>query len=249
MATVRTISITSGIPSSGTGEVSTIDNFATAVGSPSTTAATIQVSTTPNSSNNPIVVGLVSTSPGVVPFGQTTMANSLPVTMASNQTAITVTSTGVTYGYTASNSFTTSTEPIPINSLVASSTGTAPLTFTTLGRAGEMMLTSVSMTIGSTILASNEGQYVLYLYSATPPSSPSYSSGYNLSSGDRTVFLGPVNLGTPTDLGDSTFTAQDAINKQITFSSANLFCLLTSVSSFTPAGARSYSISLHAVPV
>lgn len=91
MATVRTIAITSGIPSSGTGEVSTIDNFATAVGSPSTTAATIQVSTTPNSSNNPIVVGLVSTSPGVVPFGQTTMANSLPVTLASNSTAFTVT--------------------------------------------------------------------------------------------------------------------------------------------------------------
>ena len=90
MAVVLTVGITSGVPSSGTGTVSTIDNMLSSAGTPSSNVLTIQLSTTPSSASYPLHVGLVSTSAGVTTPGQAVMAGSLPVTMASNQTVIPV---------------------------------------------------------------------------------------------------------------------------------------------------------------
>lgn len=82
MATVLTVGITSGVPSSGTGEVSTIDNMLSVAGTPSSNVLTVQ--------NSSIGLMLATSSPGVVTLGQAVMAGSLPVTMASNQTTFPV---------------------------------------------------------------------------------------------------------------------------------------------------------------
>src|SRR5882724_6279476 len=100
MANLTSVGITSGVPSSGTGTVSTIDNLLL-LGAPISNGSTTLVAalTGAASSATSSMAGLVvSISPNSVNAnGQATMANSAPVTIASNQSAVTVAvSTAVT---------------------------------------------------------------------------------------------------------------------------------------------------------
>lgn len=150
MADVTSVGITSGIPSSGTGSVRTIGamflssniqytGLSTANGantvtlsseSPAVSAAgtpnssyvfTVQLSTAPNSSA--AVIYLSSNSPGVVGLGQTTMANSLPFTLASDSTSFTVTPSS-TFTVIA-NLNPTTTGGLSVSSVVCSNTTNA----------------------------------------------------------------------------------------------------------------------------
>lgn len=93
MADLTSVGVTSGVPSSGTGTVGTI-NYLAQVGAPISngstsaplTAAITGTSSAPTSSMSAVVVTLSPN--GVNANGQATMANSAPVVIASNQTAI-----------------------------------------------------------------------------------------------------------------------------------------------------------------
>lgn len=98
MANLTSVGVTSGVPTSGTGTVSTIDNLL-AVGSPISDGTTNLVavkaaSTAPIATDKALVVALSPNS--VNANGQATMANSAPVVLASNQTSIPVTNTQLT---------------------------------------------------------------------------------------------------------------------------------------------------------
>lgn len=79
MTNLTSVGITAGVPTSGTGTVSTIDNYINLV-------ATAAGATTSNTQR----IALASDSPGVTNLGQALMATSLPVTMASDQSSIPV---------------------------------------------------------------------------------------------------------------------------------------------------------------
>lgn len=91
MTNLTSVGITAGVPTSGTGTVSTIDNLI-AVGMPisngTTTAAIKAASTAPVATDPGLVVSISPNS--VNANGQATMANSAPVVIASNQTAVPV---------------------------------------------------------------------------------------------------------------------------------------------------------------
>lgn len=98
MSNLTSVGVTSGVPTSGTGTVSTIDNLL-ALGSPISDGTTNLVavkaaSTAPVASDKALVVSLSPNS--VNANGQATMANSAPVTLASNQSALPVTLTSTT---------------------------------------------------------------------------------------------------------------------------------------------------------
>lgn len=98
MANLTSVGITSGVPTSGTGTVSTIDNLL-AVGTPISDGTTNLVavkaaSTAAVAGDKALVVAL---SPNNInPNGQTTMSASAPVVIASNQSALPVTMTSTT---------------------------------------------------------------------------------------------------------------------------------------------------------
>src|SRR5216684_2220216 len=99
MANLLLVGITSGVPSSGTGTVSTIDNLLLQGVPISNGSTSLVVAITSAASATSSMNGLVvSISPNSVNAnGQATMANSAPVTIASNQSAVTVAvSTAVT---------------------------------------------------------------------------------------------------------------------------------------------------------
>ncbi len=85
MPNLTSVGVTAGVPTSGTGTVSTIDGaFQTANGPIAIKAA----STAPIATDPALVTTLSPNSPGIVTLGQAVKNSSVPVTMASDQGAL-----------------------------------------------------------------------------------------------------------------------------------------------------------------
>jgi hypothetical protein len=160
------------------------------------------------------------------------------------------------YAATVSVTRTADSNAYAANDVIGSATGsTAALTFANMGptNGGEIMITSVAFERDDTALISGETSYTLHLYNVTPPSALGDNAAWDLPSGDRTSYLGSINLGTPVDVGSTLYVAQDGVNKQLTLlysagaNSSNLFGYLVTVGAYTPASAGVYKITLHSV--
>lgn len=182
-------------------------------------------------------------------LGQGTMAQSLRVVLASDQSALSVTPTTQGSGVAVSLTRTNDTNVYAANDVIGAATGsTAALTFAAMrSSAGEIMLTSVALEIDLAAIISGMTSYRLYLYNITPPSALGDNAAWDLPSGDRSSFLGYVDLGTPVDLGSTLYVETYQINKQLTLSSTSLFGYLVTVGTFTPSASIVFKITLHAV--
>lgn len=159
MPNLTSVGVTSGVPSSGTGTVSTIDQLLAAGiplnnGSSSVQVAVTQTSSAPTSSMNALVVGLSPNS--VNANGQATMANSAPVVLASNQSALPF----IIYGSTAGSN----ANVVAGSSAVTSTMAALVVALSTLGAGGSVTLSSaVTLTSVNTLWNSGtafNGQYV-----------------------------------------------------------------------------------------
>lgn len=100
MPNLTSVGVTAGVPTSGTGTVSTIDNLVNLVlqskNTDGTNTAAVKASSTAPLSTDPALVTTLSpNSPGIVTLGQAAMAASVPTVIASDQSAIPVTVSGV----------------------------------------------------------------------------------------------------------------------------------------------------------
>jgi hypothetical protein len=91
MANISTVDVTAGVPTAGTGTVYTLNGIIDPTNAPIAVKA---ASTAPTATDKALVVALSPNS--VNANGQTTMANSAPVVIASNQTAVPVSNTPLT---------------------------------------------------------------------------------------------------------------------------------------------------------
>lgn len=138
------------------------------------------------------------------------------------------------------------------NDVIGPATGsTAALTFSALqgSSGGEFMITSAELEIDASALIASEGAYRLYLYNVTPPSALGDNAAWDLPSGDRTSFLGYVDLGTPVDLGSTLYVRADSVNMQISMTGPDLFGYLVTTAGYTPTAQRVYKVKLHGTPV
>lgn len=136
------------------------------------------------------------------------------------------------------------------NDVLGAATGsTAALTFPSICplSAGRIKITSVSLQINDTGVISGETSYKLYLYNVTPPSALGDNAAFDLPSGDRTAFLGFVDLGTVLDLGSTLFVQTSEVNRQVTCSGTSLFGYLVTTGGYTPTASRVYVVTLNAV--
>lgn len=161
MTNLTSVGITSGVPTSGTGTVSTIDNLI-AVGLPisnGTSTVAIKAASTAPVAGDPGLV--VSISPNSVnPNGQATMANSAPVVLASNQASIPVTMTSTTLTGTS----TVSSVPVTSGGLTISSKIMASGTNANSIKASAGQLYKIEVTNNST----NIGYLKLYNSASAP---------------------------------------------------------------------------------
>lgn len=136
------------------------------------------------------------------------------------------------------------------NDVLGPATGTtAAVTFPNMGPAngGEIIITASVFERDATALISGETNYLLHLYSITPPSALGDNVAFDLPSGDRASYLGSINLGTPVDLGSTLYVEQYPLNKQVTLASSSLFGYLVTVGTYTPVAQAVHRIALHAL--
>lgn len=144
---------------------------------------------------------------------------------------------------------TADTNAYTANDVIGAATGsTAALTFDNIGPgSGNVMITSAELLIEDSALISGETSYVLHLYNKTPPSALGDNAAFDVASGDRSSYLGAINLGTPVDLGSTLYVRTDGINMHIRASGTAIYGYLVTVGGYTPTSARVYNIKLRSI--
>lgn len=113
-----------------------------------------------------------------------------------------------------------------------------------------VMITGSRFELDIAALPAGATNFRLYLYSSTPPSALAEGAVWDLPSGDRNVFLGYVDLGTPADLGSTCFVQQDNLSHQCGATGTDLFAYLVTISGYTPAAnSEVYRLRVHNVTV
>lgn len=131
--------------------------------------------------------------------------------------------------------------------VIGSSTnaGGAVLEFTNVGQSGDdVLIMEVDLRIDQTSIPAGMTTSFLALYSATPPSAYADNATWDLPAGDRSVWQGLVNIGTPTDLGSTLWSQNLSVNKVVTLAGTSLFAYLVTTTGFTPSASTVQNIML-----
>ena len=146
----------------------------------------------------------------------------------------------------------TVTRPANTTAYTAGDVVGGAITFDRIGNFhGAVLITSVDLRIHVAAIPSGMTSFRLHLYSVTPPSALADNDAWDLPSGDRSAYLGYIDLGSPADAGSTLFCQVDQVNKHIqTAGSApcNVYGYLVTNGAFTPAGnSEVYVPTLRAV--
>lgn len=157
---------------------------------------------------------------------------------------------GVGYSSSVSQTRPNDTSGYTARDVIGTATGsTAAWEFANFGPAGggKMLVTSARMSVHTTAVPSGMSSFFLALYSATPPSALGDNAAWDLPSGDRSVFLGKLALGTPVDEGSTLFVETDGLNKQVTLTGTSLFAYLVTEGAYTPTAQAVKKIDLSGI--
>jgi hypothetical protein len=113
---------------------------------------------------------------------------------------------------------------------------------------GSIVLLYASLRVDVSALPAGLGQTRLHLYSEAPAAIAD-NAAFNLPSGDRGKYLGYLTLGTPLDLGDTLFSEDDFLRKQIVATSSSIFAIAQTISAFTPTASTVKNWELRAAEV
>jgi hypothetical protein len=88
----------------------------------------------------------------------------------------------------------------------------------------------------------------LHLYNVTPPSALADDAVFDVPSGDRSAYLGYIDLGTGVDLGATQGVQNAGVNRTVKLSGTSVFGYLVNLTTLTPA-AVAHRVQLKGVPL
>lgn len=161
---------------------------------------------------------------------------------------------------TASPSFSVSasfTRPNDTNAYTAldvesdSTSSPTVLTFANIGPVGgKILLTRVTHEIDVSAIPSGMGAFRIHLYNASP-TAINDNAAFDLPSGDRTKYLGFIEIPTPYDLGSTLWADTEAmfqpIRMEITLVTGTIYGILQTVAGYTPTAQAVKKITLHSI--
>ncbi|MBB3591737.1 hypothetical protein FHX08_002081 [Rhizobium sp. BK529] len=153
----------------------------------------------------------------------------------------------VSVAHDVTATFTRQPNATPYNAGAVVGAAAAALTFTAAGKAGgaAALINGVSLKINAA--TSPATAWRLHLYTVTPPSAPSDAAIFDLPSGDRSSYLGYIDIPAAVDLGSTCYIEVNNIGKQVRLASGNCYGLLQAISGYTPGSGDVYEITLHTV--
>jgi hypothetical protein len=113
------------------------------------------------------------------------------------------------------------------------------ITFTSVGPSGgHVLVTTADLRIDISAVPSGMTTFRLYFYDVTPPSGLADNAVFDLPSGDRSAYLGYLDLPTVADLGATviTQTLNPGLHLKLATASTSVFAYLVTIGAFTPAG-------------
>ena len=122
-------------------------------------------------------------------------------------------------------------------------------TFASIGpSAGRILITAASLRVDVSSVPSGMGAFRLHLYDASP-TAINDNAAFDLPSGDRSKYLGFIELSTPEDLGATLWIEDTTVRKQVKLaaSSTSLFGILETRAAFTPTAQAVKTINLSAI--
>jgi hypothetical protein len=186
-------------------------------------------------------------------FGQATKANSLPVALASDQDTLAVAQIGSAHGAAVALTRPANTTVYTAGDVVGGTANGGAMDFPTLGKAGgAILITGAALEVDIAAVDSGMTSFRLHLYNALPPSAIGDNNPFDLAAGDRSAYVGYIDLGTPVDFGSTLYCEVNNLNKQVHLAggSQDLFGYLVTNGGFTPgANSEGFKVTLHTVEI
>ncbi len=179
-------------------------------------------------------------------LGQKASSASLAVVIASDQSAVTVASSG-NFVRVARTRPANST-PYSALDVIGDVGGSAIITFPSFGATNDnMRITSCRVRYDVAGLPAGMAALRLHLYTASPTAIVD-NAAWDLVAGDRASYVGFVDIPTPADLGATLFAQVDRIDTHVKLASTSLFGVLQTIGGFTPAAnSETFSVELGGV--
>jgi hypothetical protein len=133
----------------------------------------------------------------------------------------------------------TVTRPANTTAYTAGDVVGGAIEFANIGPAGShILVTTADLAIDVSAVPSGMASMRLHLYDVTPPSALADNAAWDLPSGDRSAYLGYIDIGTPADVGSTLFVQATQLGQQFKLAtgSTSLFGYLQTIGAFTPAG-------------
>lgn len=129
---------------------------------------------------------------------------------------------------------------------VVGSATSAIHTLSSIGPSGGFVLIqSMALFIANASVPAGMGAFRVHLYSSSPTAILD-NAAYDLVSGDRSAYMGFVDLPTPQDLGSTLYTQVDYPGRLIRLASGStsLFAQIQTIGAYTPAALTTYELRM-----
>ena len=112
------------------------------------------------------------------------------------------------------------------------------------GVPAKAVIEGVSLMINLAAVTSGMTSFRLHLYK-TSPTAVLDNAAFDLVAGDRTAYVGYIDIPAPTDLGATLFVQVDQVNKRVSAPGGVLYGVLQTVGGYTPTSSEDYTLTLR----
>lgn len=160
--------------------------------------------------------------------------------------------TGIGYKVTVTVTRPANVTPYTAGDAIGDTGGSAILSFAGIGpSAGHIIITGALLEIDVNALPAGMTGFRAHLYDASPDAIADNAAWDLSSAGDRGKYLGYIDIRTPTDLGSTLISQEEAIgaHRKLAAASTTLYVVLQTIGGFTPAAnSEVYKLTLRAIP-
>lgn len=150
---------------------------------------------------------------------------------------------------TVSASYQRPADSIAYSPLDVVGAASAVWSFPGIGAAGtHVVIVGAALRVDVGAVPAGMSTFRLHLYNASPASPLADNAPYNLSVADRASYLSYIDLGAPTDLGDTLFSQTYPVTLPLPLLGTGLFGYLQTVGGFPPPSGTIKTVRLTAIP-
>jgi malic enzyme len=158
----------------------------------------------------------------------------------------TITVDGKSYRSTTSITRPSNTTAYTAGDVVGDTSGSAILTLSNIGPSGGFVLVqSAALIFSDSSVPAGMGAFRIHLYNAAPTAMAD-NAPFDLTSGDRALYMGYIDLSTPQDLGSTIYTQVDYVGRLIKLAAASttLFAEIETRNAYTPVSASTVELRM-----